>query len=157
MEKPEWVYNLFNKAENDRELLDIVVAVLKNELNYKHDDFCFLEPSKTLLIRNVVAISWNHDQQMYIIGLSVTTESLGVAVLIQCILMNGITNIKFQDSFYICDYEKDVDGSPSVYYGKEATDKYMDEVYARHKEKATKELIAESVLMTQDNANKTFH
>ena len=157
MEKPEWIHDIYSKAESDREFVDVIVSILKIKLKYKHDDFYFLEKSQTLLIRNVVAVSWNEEHQLYFIGFSVTTEAIGVAVLIQCLLMNGITNIKFQDSFYACEIEKDSEDSPVIYYGKDASTKYFEEIYLRNKDRATNEIVAESVLLAQDDNNKTFH
>ena len=154
--QPPYAVRLFEQAQTDREILDVLVSIMKNELKYGHSDFAFIAASDTLLIRGVVAITWDKTDKMFCIGFSVTTEILGAAVLLNCLHLNGVHNIKFQNNFYISECETDDNNNPVIYYGLDAQKRYSDEVYCKNKKTFAKELI-ENNLMHSHGDKQTYH
>jgi len=121
-------------------ILDEIVIMLKRELNYVQNDFHFIEASQSLMIRNVVAVSWDAETDEYCFAFAANIEPLGAVSMINTLHKNGIHNIKLLNYYYISKIEKDTSGGPKVYFSAEAMDQFYKESDMQKREEVLHEL-----------------
>lgn len=150
-----WVTELFSKAKTNRELLDVIVSVLKNKLDYQHSDFYFVENSQSLMIRNTCMITWDKKRRVYLFSFSAATEILGGVMLINCLHKNDIHNIEIRGNFFASTFENEADGYPKVYYGADATKQYSKEIYMKYKKEISSDIFQTQLLLNCGNDGLT--
>jgi len=155
--QPEYAKKLFQKAKTDREILDVIVSILKNELDYEHDDFSFIEKNDILVIRDIIFVTWDRKHKNFLFMFSVTTNILGAVILLNCLHLNGVHNIRFKNNFYISELEKNKYDENKIYYGDEAQRKYNEELKKYYEQQIKKEYIHNYILNVNDDKNVTYH
>lgn len=153
----KWLKNRILNAETEREKLDVIVAVLKEDYNYAHDDFYFDEVSKILVIRNVVIVAWNSSDDMYSFSIAVNTEPYGLAVLINGLHLSGVHNINIYQEFYIPDKPIVTGDVVQMFFNKEAIDQYQKELKSIVKNEMLYDLVQTRILLDDNSCSKTIH